>query len=109
MISSPTAKGVMLIGGKKHNFEEYSSDILELSGDSKETLEWKILDQKLQHPRYSHVSFSISKDIAATLTMKSIESPVQNYFWFLKNLLFQNKMFQYILCMFNVLSLIYEI
>ena len=77
MISSPTEKGVVMIGGKKQNYE-YSSDLLELSGDSQETLEWKILEQKLQHPRAFHVSFSISNDIAATLTMKSIGSSVQN-------------------------------
>ena len=73
MISSPTEKGVVMIGGKKQNYE-YSSDLLELSGDSQETLEWKILEQKLQHPRFNHVSFSISNDIAATLTTKSIAS-----------------------------------
>ena len=77
MISSPTEKGVVMIGGRK-NFAEYSSDLLELSGDSQETLEWKILEQKLQHPRYDHVSFSISNDIAATLTTKSIGSSVKN-------------------------------
>ena len=78
MISSPTEKGVVMIGGKKKGFKEYSSDLLELSGDSLETLKWKILEQKLQHPRSYHVSFSISNDIAATLTTKSIGSSVQN-------------------------------
>ena len=77
MISSPTEMGVVMIGGCKQNYE-YSSDLLELSGDSQETLEWKILEQKLQHPRFYHVSFSISNDIAATLTMKSIGSSIQN-------------------------------
>ena len=70
MISSPTEKGVVLIGGLKQNMKqnwEASSDLLELSGDSEETLEWKILEQKLQHPRGCHVSFSISNDIAATI------------------------------------------
>ena len=77
MISSPTEKGVVMIGGQKQNFE-YSSDLLELSGDSQTTLKWKILEQKLQHPRSFHVSFSISNDIAATLTTKSIGSSIQN-------------------------------
>ena len=77
MISSPTEKGVVMIGGKKKNFQE-SSDLLELSGDSQETLEWKILKQKLQHPRSHHVSFSISNDIATTLTTNSMGSSVQN-------------------------------
>ena len=87
MISSPTEKGVVMIGGNKWRTEEfeiwaealrYSSDLLELSGDSEETLQWKILDQKLQNPRFLHVSFSISNDIATTLTSKSIGSSVQN-------------------------------
>ena len=77
MISSPTEKGVVMISGYKPKFGA-SSDLLELSGDSQETLEWKILEQKLQHPRSHHVSFSISNDIAATLTTKSIGSSVQN-------------------------------
>ena len=81
MISSPTEKGVVMIGGQKWTAEaeyRYSCDLLELSGDSEETLEWKILEQKLQHPRNYHVSFSISNDIAAALSTKSIGSSVQN-------------------------------
>ena len=77
MISSPTEKGVVMIGGLKQPFGN-SSDLLELSGDSQETLEWKILEQKLQHPRFCHVSFSISNDIASTLTTESVASSVDN-------------------------------
>ena len=77
MISSPTEKGVVMIGGQMTNGFKNSSDLLELSGDSIETLEWKILEQKLQHPRSSHIAFSISNDIAATLTMKSSGSSIQ--------------------------------
>ena len=69
MISSPTENGVVMIIG---------SDLYELSGDSLEMLKWKILEQKLQNSRYGHLSFSISNDIAATLTKKSIGSSVQN-------------------------------
>ena len=81
MISSPTEKGIVVIGGSKvHNnscnFSSY--DLLELSGDSEETLEWKILEQKLQHPRHDHVSFSICNDIATTLTTKSTGSSAQH-------------------------------
>ena len=78
MISSLSEKHVVVIGGQKSMFGEYSSDLLELSGDSKETLEWKILKQKLQYPRHGHVSFSICNEIATTLTMKSNGSSVQN-------------------------------
>ena len=71
MISSPTEKGVVMIGGRGWN-PGHSSDLFELSGDSEETLEWKILEQKLQHPRCDHVSFSISNNIAATLNPLSL-------------------------------------
>ena len=84
MISSPTEKGVVMIGGRKQDLDfpyicttipvfyvYYSSDLIELSGDSKETLVWKILEQKLRHPRLGHVSFSISNHIAASLTRKT--------------------------------------
>ena len=80
MITSPTEKGVLMIGGWKQNFGKYSNSagILELSGHSKETLKWKILEQKLQYPRRDHISLSISNDIAATLTTKFIDSSAQN-------------------------------
>ena len=78
MISSPTEKGVVMIGGGWKPHIGLSSDLLELSGDSQETLEWRILEQKLQYLRSSHISYSISNDIAATLTMKSSGSSVQN-------------------------------
>ena len=77
MISSPTEKSVVMIGG----FEIGGSrrcDLLELSGDSIETLEWKILQQKLQYPRHHHVSVSISNDIAASLTRNCISTSQQN-------------------------------
>ena len=77
MISSPTGMGVMMIGGRA-KLNPMFPDILELSGDSKETLEWKTLDQKIQYPRIFHLSVSISNDIAANLTMKSIGSSLQN-------------------------------
>ena len=66
MIPSPTGKGILMIGGYKHKIKA-SSDILELSGDSKKTFGWKFLEQKLQYPRYSHVTFSISNDIAKSI------------------------------------------
>ena len=75
MISSPTEESVIMIGGLINVMDQKqisSSDILELSGHSEETLNWKILEQKLQYPRNGHTSFSISDDIADTLTLKSM-------------------------------------
>ena len=71
MISSPTEKGVVMIGGWKSSEYGETRDLLELSGDSIKTLKWTILEQKLHYNRLHHVSFSISNDIAATLTNKS--------------------------------------
>ena len=79
MVSSRTGKNVVMIGGCTnrrcfYGFFPDSPYLLELSGDSKETLDWKILDQKLQHPRHNHILFCISNDMADTLTTKSIGS-----------------------------------
>ena len=77
MIASPTERGVVLIGGEYHVYKniyeryEYDSyDLLELSGDSIDTMEWKILKQKLQCPRPFYMSYSISNEIAATFKTK---------------------------------------
>ena len=72
MIASPTERSVVLIGGERENeYEEYDSfELLELSGDSIDTMEWKILKQKLQCPRPFYLSYSISKEIAATFKNK---------------------------------------
>ena len=78
MISSPTEKGVVMIGGNSFSHNPLMPHLLELSGNSIETLEWKILEKKLQHSRCYHVSFSISNKIAATLTTKSVGSSIQN-------------------------------
>ena len=76
-ISLPTEKGILMMGGYAKN-HEWVSNLLELSGDSVETLEWRILEQKLQHPRSDHVSLSISNDIAVTLIRNCISSSQQN-------------------------------
>ena len=79
MISSPTENGVVMIGGVPvHDNSFVSNNFLELSGNSVETLEWKILEHKLQYARFGHVSFSISNDIASTLTTESVASSVDN-------------------------------
>ena len=75
MISSPSERSVVVIGGqlslkKDWNSEISSFDLLELSGDSIDTMEWKILKQKLQCPRPFYLSYSISKEIAATFKIK---------------------------------------
>ena len=63
MVSSPTGKGVVIIGGFHNQVLVPNSStecLFELSGDSIESLKWKKLDQKLQYSRNGHVSFLIS-------------------------------------------------
>ena len=62
MVSSPTGKGVVIIGGFHNEVLVPNSStecLFELSGDSIESLKWKKLDQKLQYPRSHPVSFLI--------------------------------------------------
>ena len=61
MIPSPNGKGIIVIGGESKTFgerEDKVSDLLmELNGD---TLQWKILDQKLDAKRQYHNAIPIS-------------------------------------------------
>ena len=63
MVTSPTSKGVVLMGGNSFQcfyMKRYSSKtILELSGNSIESLEWNVLEQELMHPRGGHLAFSV--------------------------------------------------
>ena len=73
MISSPTEKGVVVIGGIKITEDmkyEDSNAVIELSGDSIDSLKWTILKQKLQYPRFCHVAFPIPNDLMVDLYSK---------------------------------------
>ena len=67
MISSPTGRGVVIIGGSTRCTRccscfvpnDYSDTLIELSGDSIGSLTWRILEQKLQCGRFEHLSFQI--------------------------------------------------
>ena len=74
MITSPTEKGVLIIGGMKSEVypsgkkvSEMTPDIFELSGDCFNTLKWSKLDHKLQYPRFRHLSFLISNELFVKL------------------------------------------
>ena len=71
MVTSPTGRGVVVIGGKVEtpNGNERYSHLMELSGETKETLRWKKLTQKLQYPRQSHISFPIPNQTVTDLTL----------------------------------------
>ena len=69
MITSPTNKGVILIGGSKGGQTIQTIQFLyELSGDSEENLTWSVLDQKLSTTRENHVSFPIPNNCIPYLT-----------------------------------------
>ena len=57
LVTSPTNKGVILIGGIRNG--QKSPLLYELSGDSEDNLTWSLLDQKLNTGRSHHVSFPI--------------------------------------------------
>ena len=64
MITSPTGKGVVLIGGSGCGSCNHANNhFLELSGDSEKTLKWSFMDQKLQSERWGHAVFTIPNKV----------------------------------------------
>ena len=82
MVTSPCGKGVMVFGGAKKKkrgtlnlFGVTGSDcILEMRGDSIETLQWRVLDQNLTYTRYNHIVMKIpdEKNILEVLEQKKL-------------------------------------
>ena len=66
LVTSPTNKGVILIGGSKGS--QRIPFLYELSGNSEENLTWSLLDQKLSTAREKHVSFPIPNNCIPYLT-----------------------------------------
>ena len=50
------------------NPEIHSDELIELSGDSLDSLQWTVLKQKLVYPRKDHVSFLIPNEVASKLS-----------------------------------------
>ena len=70
MVTSPTDKGVVVIGGLNKEgvcTEHIQNGLLELSGDSLASLKWRTLKQKLHYARQLHVSFPIPGKVIAKL------------------------------------------
>ena len=68
IVTSPTGKGVILIGGRIGGSTDHQNVLYELSGSSREELKWSVLEQELQFGRPSHhVVFPITDDISASL------------------------------------------
>ena len=56
MITSPTGRSVILIGGLLYDDKwrgwRHSNSMIELAENSAGDLEWKVMERKLQPPRY---------------------------------------------------------
>ena len=73
MTTSPTGKGVIISGGpNSYSFtaQQKTRILIELSGDSLESLKWTILDQKLKYGRSGHVALSIPDAVCTDLIKK---------------------------------------
>ena len=66
MITSPSGKGVVVIGGYNHSEFKYSNVLLELriSGNS---MKWVPLQQTLQYARSNHVAFIIPEEFTTCI------------------------------------------
>ena len=75
MVTSPTEKGVVVIGGTTainelehiQSMHKTYNGLLELSGDSLASLKWRTLKQKLHYSRHLHVAFPIPRKVIAKL------------------------------------------
>ena len=72
MFTSPTGKGVILICYENDSLER---KILELSGNSRETLQWSILDKRRYSSAGEYLSFSLNEESYQNLiqTVSSIK------------------------------------
>ena len=82
MFSSPTGKGVVLICWVKNRMER---KILELSGNSRETLQWSILDKRREYYAGEYLSFSLNEESYQNL-VETYSSKVLMEDFFLNNL-----------------------
>ena len=74
MVTSPTGKGVVLIGGLliastygHSDFINNQKFLYELSGDSIEQLKWTKLDKKLKYGGVNSISVPISNHVTAEM------------------------------------------
>ena len=59
MIPTPSKKGVILMGGYNDSHRRTSNLLLELTGNSLESLSWNIMDVRMKFQRSYHVAFYI--------------------------------------------------
>ena len=64
MITSPTGRGVVVIGGYNHNEYKYSNAVLELTDNAKM---WITLEQSLQYSRSNHITIPVPDEFTNCL------------------------------------------
>ena len=64
MITSPTGRGVVVIGGYNHNEYKYSNAVLELTDNAKK---WITLEQSLQYSRSNHITIPVPDEFTNCL------------------------------------------
>ena len=73
MVSSPTERGVIVIGGRRpDHVSDPGQALIELSGDSIESLKWTFLEQSLKYKRFNHTSMIIPNHLVNDLTGKNV-------------------------------------
>ena len=79
MVTSPSGKGVVVIGGYNYNEGKPSNALLELKGISSK--EWVPLKQTLQHARNGHIAFPIPDNWTITINTDAIDCFRESYIW----------------------------
>ena len=73
MVPSPTGRGVIIIGGRRpDHVSDTGHALIELSGDSIESLKWTFLEQKINYKRFNHTALIIPNQLVNDLTRKSV-------------------------------------
>ena len=68
MVTSPSGKGIILIGGYNEDTNEYSDKLIEFRSTS---MTWVVLGHKLQYPRADHVAMPIPEKYYSKLNQES--------------------------------------
>ena len=68
MVTSPSNKGVILIGGYNVEIEDYSNQIIEFRGTS---MQWISLEQKLAYPRADLVAIPMPTEFKSHKSRQS--------------------------------------
>ena len=76
MVPSPTGRGLIVIGNVRKINGEWKNitTLIELSGDTKESLKWIVLDNTLHYVRHHNVSFVLPDEVSIDLSKESMRT-----------------------------------